>query len=78
MPLRTRQQDHAPTHQLTVIPSATTYLLTLTLAHDDQVKPPPPTTSSASFWDLTLPLRLRSRPHLRLAPCPTRRRQFER
>ena len=41
MPLRTPQQDHSPTHQPTVIPSTATYLLTLTLAYDDQVEPLP-------------------------------------
>jgi len=35
------QQDHSPTDQPTVITSTATYLLTLTLAYDDQVEPLP-------------------------------------
>jgi len=50
MPLRTREQDHSPTHHPTVIPSTTTYVLNLTLGHDEQVEPL--LTFSATFWDL--------------------------
>jgi len=79
MPLRTRQQGHAPTHQPIGMPSTTTYFLTVNLTHDDQYKPLPAPDIFGDFQGpLTLPLRLRSRPHLHFAPRPTRRRQFER
>jgi len=45
-------KDHSLTHQPTVVPLTTIYLLTLTLAHDDQVKPLPAPTFLATFWDL--------------------------
>jgi len=59
MPLRTRQQDHSPVHRPTVIPSTTIYLLTLTLAHDDPVKPLPAPDILGNFMGvLNLPLGL--------------------
>jgi len=57
MPLHTPQQDHSPTHQPTLIPSTVTYLLTLTLAYDDQVEPIP---APDILGDLSLFLRASS------------------
>ena len=69
-PLRTPQQDHSPTHQPTVILSTATYLLTLTLAYDDQVEPLPAPDILGEHRP--------SCPHFHFVPLPTHRRQFDR